>query len=629
MMKNVTFLFSIALLTLLSSSLLAQSTFNYQGILRDANGKIMGNTSIDLRFRLLPDREQPNVFDFEEEHLSIQTNEFGVFSAIIGSEDPMALSEMDFSQKYFFEVSIKTEDQSSYQMLQRSHLSATPYALHAMTAEDVDDADADPTNEIQELAFDASNNTLSISGGNAIQIPMGGSDADADPENEIQQLTKIGNQISLSGGGSVTDEIEDADADPENEIQQLTKAGNQIRLSGGGSVTDETEDADADPENEMQFLDFDFDRNELSISGGNKITLPFGGEFDNDKDPENELQRLSILGNGNLLLSHGGGQVPLNQSPLVPTTNTDGEFAYKLLRPLAIGKDQPDGDVTLDIAGPLRASTYRLFNVRMIPSGSGFKSLRLENNNEVLGIFNASAGSEPANLLIDQVRIGDVKIRNHFSDKDELLIRAKSGSQDVQLMRLGRDISAINTKTLFVSDQINIIHPSRADGQTGLSLFNRGGNGNSWNLYVANGSGQLEFYHKGTIKGRIVPTDGSYIKSSDARLKTDVNTLPAVLEKVKALSPATYLFKDHQNAKNRSFGFMAQDVEKLFPDLVFHIDEGADDYLSMNYEGFSVVAIKAIQEQQLVIENQANKIDKMEKELSEIRSILQEIAINK
>lgn len=89
-------------------------------------------------------------------------------------------------------------------------------------------------------------------------------DADADPTNEIQTLSKVGNTVSLSnGGGSFTDAVDDADADPTNEIQTLSKVGNTVSLSnGGGSFTDAVDDADADPNNEGS----------LSVSAGTATT---------------------------------------------------------------------------------------------------------------------------------------------------------------------------------------------------------------------------------------------------------------------------------------------------------------------------------------------------------------------
>lgn len=75
-------------------------------------------------------------------------------------------------------------------------------------------------NELQTLSFDAGTNELSLSDGNSVTIPSGGTDADADPINEIQTISfdVSTNELSLSDGGTVTipSSGTDADADPTN-----------------------------------------------------------------------------------------------------------------------------------------------------------------------------------------------------------------------------------------------------------------------------------------------------------------------------------------------------------------------------------------------------------------------------
>lgn len=63
-------------------------------------------------------------------------------------------------------------------------------------------------------------------------------DADADPQNEIQVLSKTGNTISLSnGGGSIIDDDQDADFSLTNELQNLSIIGSTLSISNGNSVT--------------------------------------------------------------------------------------------------------------------------------------------------------------------------------------------------------------------------------------------------------------------------------------------------------------------------------------------------------------------------------------------------------
>ena len=70
-----------------------------------------------------------------------------------------------------------------------------------------------------------------------------------------------------------------------------------------------------------------------------------------------------------------------------------------------------------------------------------------------------------------------------------------------------------------------------------------------------------------------------------------------ILNKIRQLKPSTYEFRN-TTSKEEHDGFIAQDVMKLFPGLVTHNinkDRNLDVY-AMNYDGFGVLAIKAIQE---------------------------------
>ena len=657
-MKNLLTFF----ISCLALSIWAQDGFHYQGVLRDADGQLARNESIDLRFRLLADRDQPNLFDFEEEHLDISTDQFGVFRATIGSQDPDAMSSLDFSQKFFLEVAIRTTDQRNYQMLHRNHLMTAPYAMHALTASDVDDADADPANELQQLSFDAASNTLSISEGNAIQIPTGGSDADADPENElqtldfdplsstlsisngnqieiprsspdgdgdptneIQTLTKSGNTIMLSGGGEVVDETMDADADPENEIQTLAfdPLANELSISGGNSILlPAHEDADADPENELQLLDFDARNNRLSISGGNAITLPMGGGSDADDDPENELQRISLLGNGNLILSHGGGEVALNQSPLVPTTDTRGRFAYKLNQKLAINKNRPHAEAELDVSGIIRTDILQTREINVPADQQGTSRLFIRDaSGRHMASFTGQTGNTESNLLVDQLRIGRGTVRLHSpkSFSGEFWV-SKEGRTE-KLMRIGDQTSAISTKDLFVSQHLHVYHPSHSTGQTGLRIYNTSAH-NYWNLYTSASNGNLEFWYKGAIKARISSINGSLITNSDFRLKDNIRPLERVMPSVMKLQAKRYHFTSDDD-QQENIGFITQEVQDIFPELVYQGEES--EFQGLKYQEFSALAIKAIQEQQVQIEAQAQEIDSLKTQMAELKAALRNL----
>ena len=67
---------------------------------------------------------------------------------------------------------------------------------------------------------------------------------------------------------------------------------------------------------------------------------------------------------------------------------------------------------------------------------------------------------------------------------------------------------------------------------------------------------------------------------------------------------------------------MAQEVQKVFPEFVSEREGG---YLGITYSSFSVVAIKAIQEQQKTIESQQQQINQLQAQIEEIKNLLKKI----
>lgn len=82
--------------------------------------------------------------------------------------------------------------------------------------------------------------------------------------------------------------------------------------------------------------------------------------------------------------------------------------------------------------------------------------------------------------------------------------------------------------------------------------------------------------------------------SSDLRLKTDVTPMTGMLEKVSALQGVFFKWKDSQS-DNKQLGLIAQEVDKVFPELVSTDQEGM---MGVNYMGLIAVLIEALKEQQ-------------------------------
>ena len=102
--------------------------------------------------------------------------------------------------------------------------------------------------------------------------------------------------------------------------------------------------------------------------------------------------------------------------------------------------------------------------------------------------------------------------------------------------------------------------------------------------------------------------------SSDLRLKRNIKPISNSIDQILKLNPVSYDKKQNLNSSEYSIkenGFIAQELRKVFPDLV---KEGTDKdkLLSVNYTALIPVLTKSIQEQQKQIQEQNKKIEKLQ-----------------
>jgi hypothetical protein len=86
---------------------------------------------------------------------------------------------------------------------------------------------------------------------------------------------------------------------------------------------------------------------------------------------------------------------------------------------------------------------------------------------------------------------------------------------------------------------------------------------------------------------------------SDKRLKENIVDLPSQLSNIMALRPVEFDFKGYENGEGHQLGFIAQEVQEIYPDLV---GEGTDGMLTLSdMNKNDARLIKCIQEQQALI----------------------------
>ncbi len=283
--------------------------FNYQAVVQNSDGEIIKDDFVSLRFWILKGSSNGDIL-YRESHSAVYTGTEGILSLQIGtgSSDVGDFESIDWSaDKHFIRVDLDENNGNDYTQMGITQLMAVPYAMYAFNAgggvsgDDWGSQTVNSDNTLsgngtalspltvntsavntdnQSLSIDG--NQLSISNGNTISIPTGGTDADADPTNEIQNLSinTAGTDVDLNitDGTGVSFNIEDADADPTNELQELSnsKSGDNVTvtITDGNSTTFNVRDGDFSSSNELQ--DLSFSNNTLSISNGNAVSIAEG-----------------------------------------------------------------------------------------------------------------------------------------------------------------------------------------------------------------------------------------------------------------------------------------------------------------------------------------------------------------
>ena len=151
----------------------------------------------------------------------------------------------------------------------------------------------------------------------------------------------------------------------------------------------------------------------------------------------------------------------------------------------------------------------------------------------------------------------------------------------------------------------------------GMRLRSAASNNNFWDQYYAGNTQDLTFAFNGSNRASIDAATGAYAQLSDRRLKKNIQPLPRTLEKLMQLQPVSYQYRDQSEDSEKSLGFIAQEVEALFPQLVHQQGE----YKALNYSEFSVVAIKAIQEQQAYLHLLQQQIETLQNQVEILKAV--------
>jgi len=137
--------------------------------------------------------------------------------------------------------------------------------------------------------------------------------------------------------------------------------------------------------------------------------------------------------------------------------------------------------------------------------------------------------------------------------------------------------------------------------------------GDEWLFYTSQSTSDLRIFFNGVAKGEFDDVTGNYTAVSDERLKKNIEPVESVLDKINSLQPRKYNMNEELNTAEKHYGFIAQELEKIFPELVSVTPDDGDgiaDLRTVSYTELIPILVKALQEQQKLIEELQRSVNR-------------------
>jgi hypothetical protein len=307
---------------------------------------------------------------------------------------------------------------------------------------------------------------------------------------------------------------------------------------------------------------------------------------------------------GNLTLASGGNSTAMG-------SHTVASGAYST----AMGNDtKAIGDFSTAIGASTKALGVTSTTMGYLTEASGYHSVAMGSGTKALGTASTAMGSGTEAPSFAEMAIGSYNTTyeptgiESWNENDRLFV-VGNGTSDTNrnnaftVLKNGK--TGINTSSpqslLEVAHQDGGPTPSNLTNAISIKNLN---SDKSWQFHV-NNLGALVLYRNGIYTSYFHETSGAYVTVSDRRLKKDITGLEnGTLNKVMQLNPVSYLMKDQKDTK-RNLGLISQEVQEVFPSITHYVE--AQDVLSLSYIELIPILIKALQEQQGIIDTQIEK----------------------
>lgn len=128
-------------------------------------------------------------------------------------------------------------------------------------------------------------------------------------------------------------------------------------------------------------------------------------------------------------------------------------------------------------------------------------------------------------------------------------------------------------------------------------------------------NGDIKIYNLGT--GTVYSDSGILTNTnpSDKKLKKNIKSINIGLQEILQLNPVSFNYKTDNKSDKSRYGFVAQEVNEIVPEIV---DKTSNGYLGIKSDNIIPILTKAIQEQQIIIESQDKRIQQLEEMVKQL-----------
>ena len=226
-------------------------------------------------------------------------------------------------------------------------------------------------------------------------------------------------------------------------------------------------------------------------------------------------------------------------------------------------------------------------------------SIRLQSDNQIY--FGATASIPYWNVGVENTTNNNFEIAGvsyYSGDRDILLKPVNNGNVGINTTNPTSKLEVSGTINFNDSGDKGFIC-SPAQGTFSLGDIDEVSGGG----YLKGTGDDMEWYNSGNKKFKVdlngtVTASGdmiAYGSPSDKRLKENIKPIESALDKAMKLQGVTFDWKESDSLLDikEDIGFIAQDVQKVVPELV---RENADGMLSMRHQGIAPILLEAIKE---------------------------------